>query len=61
MIHFSVTVEGLGEKHGIVYSFPARSVMLAYDPEFFIGTSVDGVIEHLASVLQQKMWEAVYG
>lgn len=61
MLHFNVTVEGLGEKCGISLVLPTTYAMLEYDPEFVIDFAVDDVIKSLSRVLRTKLREALYG
>lgn len=61
MIHFSVTVEGLGEKYGVKYALPPLTLLQAYDPEFVVEHTVDTLLKPLSQTLREKLKEELYG
>lgn len=61
MIHFGVTVEGLGEKYAIKYALPPLTSLQAYDPEFVVEHTVDALLKPLAKMLRERLKEALDG
>lgn len=61
LTYFTVTIEGLGQRHSVNMVLPDRNALRVYDPEVVIYTTVDRIIQPLAEILRQKLSEAVYG
>lgn len=60
MIHFSVSVEGLGEKYGIKYALPPLTLLQSYDPEYVVEHTVDALLQSLSKTLREKLKEELY-
>lgn len=61
MIHFRVTVEGLGEHHEVKYALPPLTLLQAYDPEYVVEHTVDALLKPLSKTLREKLKEELYG
>lgn len=61
MIHFTVTVEGLGEPHVINCVITSELALKTYDGDLVVNSTVRELVTRLSAELHKRLKEAAYG